>query len=97
MKLPCEHAMWYVLPRIRAELARILIKRGLSQKDAAERLGITPAAVSQYLHKKRGETASLSAGEQRMFEKAAVELAAAKNEKAIARLICRCCNELRGK
>ena len=95
MKLPCEHAMWYVLPRIRAELARLLIKRGLSQKEAAERLGITPAAVSQYLHKKRGENANLSASEQKTLEKAAGELEKAANEKTIARLICQCCKKIR--
>ena len=29
---------------------------GLSQREAAEKLGITPAAVCQYLAKKRGNT-----------------------------------------
>jgi len=29
---------------------------GLSQREAAEKLGITPSAVCQYLSKKRGKT-----------------------------------------
>jgi hypothetical protein len=29
-------------------------KQGLSQSDAAKRLGVTRAAVSQYMNKKRG-------------------------------------------
>jgi predicted transcriptional regulator len=83
--------MWYVLPKIRAELARLLVKRGLNQNEAAERLGITASAVSQYLHKKRGEKTILSAREQKMLEKSAEKLEKASNEKTIANIICKCC------
>jgi predicted transcriptional regulator len=55
-RLPCENIIWYGIPVVRRELAFSLINQfGLSQKDAAEKLGITPAAVSQYLSKKRGK------------------------------------------
>ncbi|NYT00165.1 MAG: helix-turn-helix domain-containing protein [Methanocellales archaeon] len=54
MKLPCELVVWYVLPIIRSELAKELVKLGLSQKEVSKRLGITQAAVSQYLNDKRG-------------------------------------------
>ena len=55
-RLPCENIIWYGIPVVRRELAFSLINQfGLTQKDAAERLGITPAAVSQYLSKKRGK------------------------------------------
>ena len=54
-RTPCEHMMWHGLPLIRKELAERLISDfGLSQRDAAEKLGITPAAVCQYISKKRG-------------------------------------------
>jgi hypothetical protein len=44
-----------LLPPMRAEMvSRLVQKRGLSQSDAAKRLGVTRAAVSQYLSKKRG-------------------------------------------
>jgi hypothetical protein len=33
---------------------RLVQKQGLSQSDAAKRLGVTRAAVSQYMSKKRG-------------------------------------------
>jgi predicted transcriptional regulator len=47
--------MWNGLPVIRKEIAVSMIKDfGLSQKETAERLGITPAAVCQYISKKRG-------------------------------------------
>jgi hypothetical protein len=54
MKSPCEVIVWDVLPGIRAALAEELVKNGLSQKEVSKLLGITPAAVSQYVSKKRG-------------------------------------------
>jgi predicted transcriptional regulator len=40
---------------MRAEMVFRLVQRdGLSQSDAAKRLGVTRAAVSQYLSRKRG-------------------------------------------
>jgi len=53
----CEHMMWNGLPVIRREIAESMINDfGLSQKETAEKLGITPAAVCQYISKKRGKT-----------------------------------------
>jgi hypothetical protein len=40
---------------MRAEMVfRLVQHKGLSQSDAAKRLGVTRAAVSQYLSRKRG-------------------------------------------
>ena len=51
----CEYMMWNGLPVIRKEIAESMINDyGLTQKETAKRLGITPAAVCQYLSKKRG-------------------------------------------
>jgi predicted transcriptional regulator len=55
MKPPCEVIVWYVIPTIRAELAKELVKMGMSQKNVAGRLGITQSAVSQYIKDKRGK------------------------------------------
>ena len=54
MKSPCEVVVWDVLPSIRAALTEELVASGLSQKVISKRLGITPAALSHYLSKKRG-------------------------------------------
>jgi uncharacterized protein len=54
MKSPCEEIVWDVLPSIRAAIAVELVRRGISQKDVSQMLGITPPAVSQYVAKKRG-------------------------------------------
>ena len=55
-KTPCEYMLWNGLPVIRREIAESMIKKfGLNQKEAAKKLGITPAAVCQYVSKKRGK------------------------------------------
>jgi predicted transcriptional regulator len=54
---PCEHMIWNGLPVIRKELAKSMISNyGLTQRQAAEKLGITPSAVCQYLAHKRAKT-----------------------------------------
>jgi len=53
---PCEYILWNGLPVIRKEIAVSMIDDyGLSQKETAEKLGISPAAVCQYLSGKRGK------------------------------------------
>jgi predicted transcriptional regulator len=54
-RVPCEYVIWNGLPLIRKEIAESLMTNfGLNQKEAAEKLGITPAAVCQYVSHKRG-------------------------------------------
>jgi len=56
-RTPCEYILWNGIPTIRKELAKTLIKQyKLNQRQTAEKLGITPSAVCQYLSKKRGKT-----------------------------------------
>ena len=55
MKTPCEKVLWFVLPAIRKELVRNLVQEhGYTQRGTARLLGLSDAAVSQYLSKKRG-------------------------------------------
>ncbi len=56
MKLmPQEIEVRYILPALRRELA-LALSKDLKQKEIASILNITPAAVSQYLKEKRGQT-----------------------------------------
>jgi predicted transcriptional regulator len=56
-RTPCEYVLWNLLPAIRSEVARSMLNDfGLSQKDVAEKLEITPAAVCMYLSEKRGKS-----------------------------------------
>jgi len=52
---PCELVVRYLLPIYRSLVAKDLIKKyHLTQVKAAEKLGTTQAAISQYIHSKRG-------------------------------------------
>jgi predicted transcriptional regulator len=46
--MPQELEVWYVLPSLRREMARLMIKKGMPQKDIAGILGVTEPAVTQY-------------------------------------------------
>ena len=54
MNPPCIAAVWYLIPAVSASLAKQLAREGLSQSQIAAKLGITRAAVSQYISGKRG-------------------------------------------
>lgn len=54
--MPQEIEIRYILPAIRRELARVFIEEhGLRQKAAANLLGLTESAISQYQHSKRAK------------------------------------------
>ncbi|HHT74473.1 MAG: transcriptional regulator [Methanomassiliicoccaceae archaeon] len=95
MKIPCELIVWYVLPSIRRELARVLVeKHNLTQAEVARRFGVTDAAVSQYLKSKRGTNKELeSSGRYEEF-KEEVERAAQRiiDGSDIVTETCRICN-----
>ena len=46
--MPQELEVWYVLPSLRREIARLMIKKRVPQKDIAAILGVTEPAVTQY-------------------------------------------------
>jgi len=51
----CDTMVRNLLPPMRAEMvSRLVLKQGMSQSAAAKHLGVTRAAVSQYLSRKRG-------------------------------------------
>ena len=61
--MPQEIEVRYILPATRRELARVFIQEHkLSQKEAANLLGLTEAAVSQYQHSKRAKEVVFSDG-----------------------------------
>ena len=59
-QMPQEIEVWYVIPAIRRELAKAMINTGLTQKEIAKIMGITEAAVSQYIHSKRAKEIAFS-------------------------------------
>ncbi len=95
MKIPCELVVWYVLPTIRREVARELVNtHGLSQADVARKFGVTDAAISQYLKKKRGENPLIEESPQYSKFEAEIKAAAeriAENRSEFATEMCRIC------
>ena len=53
--MPQELEVWYIIPAIRREFAKVMLNKGLKQKQIAEVLGVTEAAVSQYMKSKRAK------------------------------------------
>jgi len=78
MKVPCQAAIWYLLPAIGAGLAREMKKLGMTQKKIASRLGVTPATVSHYLKRKRGSDLKLGRAALSEIRKLAKDLASEK-------------------
>ena len=85
--LPQEIEVWYIIPAIRRELAKVLIKKhNLKQKEVAEILGTTESAISQYLHKKRAKEINFPKSMKKDFESAAKEIIK-DNKKAVSEII----------
>ena len=58
--LPQEIEVWYIIPAIRRELAKCLIRdHKLTYEKVGEILGISKAAISQYLKNKRASKIKL--------------------------------------
>lgn len=52
---PCEIISWQVLPAVRREISIYMTsEKNISRKDVAQKLGLTEAAVCQYIKHKRG-------------------------------------------
>lgn len=52
--LPQEIEVWYIIPAVRREFARVLVEKyDMTLEKAGMIIGVTKAAVSQYLKNKR--------------------------------------------
>ena len=92
-KQPCEVALWHILPCIRACLARELVKKDLTQQKVADILGITQAAVSQYIGEKRGKFRTKDNTAYKLIEELAEDLEKdAVND--ISKRICQICSQV---
>jgi predicted transcriptional regulator len=92
---PCEIIVWHILPAIRRELAKNMIKRhGLSQKEVAKKLGLTEAAISRYLSGKRAYLNMPNGQVKKEIIKSVDNLVSGKNTTVIMET-CRICDILK--
>ena len=78
--LPQEIEVWYVIPAIRKELAKVLIEKyDLTFEKAGSILGISKAAVSHYLNKKRADKIKIPSVIKKEIEKSAGIIVKDKN------------------
>ena len=71
MRMPQEFEVWYIIPAIRKGLAEAMLRKGLKQKEIAQKLGITEAAVSQYMKAKRAKGIKLGKDIEKEMETSA--------------------------
>jgi predicted transcriptional regulator len=88
--------VWYVIPTVRSELAKELLKLGMKQKEISELLDITQPAVSQYISDKRGHGIKFNEEIQKMIKTFAFDLKEDKETKRdiIART-CQICKKVK--
>lgn len=86
--LPQEIEVWYIIPAIRKSLAKILTKKyKMTFEKAGSLLGVSKAAVSQYLKSKRGTSIKIPSPVKKEIEKSAKIIS--KNEKLALKEILR--------
>jgi len=78
--MPQEIEVWYIIPAIRRELAKALVNEKISQRDVSKLLGITEAAVSQYLKAKRAKEVIFDELTIEEIRKSANAIKASKNK-----------------
>jgi len=74
MILPQEIEVFYVIPAIRRELAKALVKQGLKQKQVAEIFGVTGACVSNYFKAKRGQEVKFDTKTKKLINECADQI-----------------------
>lgn len=98
MKVACEFICNTILPLIRALIAKEAVNKfGMKQKDVARKLGLTNAAISQYLKGKRGGKLEKRFKELKPFVyQIAKKMSTEKLDNfEVAKSICKVCIKLR--
>ncbi len=96
MKVPCELIIWDILPAIRREFARILVKDfNLTQREAAKKLGVTESAVSQYMKFKRGNAVKFDKKMVKEIGKAMKDVSESEKDSLLIEKTCSICALIR--
>lgn len=97
LKTPCEIIVWSVVPIIRKEFAKnLILNHGFNQRETADKLGTTEAAVSRYVSGKRGALEITDKDIIREIKKS-TKIIVKENGPTVVKETCRICNLLRAK
>ncbi len=91
--MPQEIITWYLLPAIRRDIAKNMIKNGMSQRQVARRLGMTDAAISQYINGKRAYDVKLEPSVKRMISNSAKRIMKSSDVIGEVNSICDFCRD----
>jgi predicted transcriptional regulator len=91
VRMPQEIEVWYLIPAIRRELAKAMLKEGRAQKAIAKTLGVTEAAVSHYMKSKRAAEVTFSSDVSIEIKEAAKRVSAGSPVVAEMQNICKLC------
>ncbi|MFH1391265.1 MAG: hypothetical protein ABIH20_03065 [Candidatus Diapherotrites archaeon] len=90
LTFPCELVNWKILPAMRREIALYLIKdKEMSRKAVASKLGLTEAAICQYLKNKRGKKHEFSKTDMAKIRKLADSIIEKNNNSERKCFICK--------
>jgi predicted transcriptional regulator len=90
MEMPHEIIVWYVLPALRRGLVIELKQLKMAQKDIARSMRVTEAAVSQYMHNKRGsKEIKFSRKLSKEIKKSALRIKNSKNKDTLMKELIR--------
>jgi predicted transcriptional regulator len=92
IKAPCENVIWKILPCIRKELVKSLLKKGVSRKEIAKLFGITEAAISQYLKSKRGIKFKINKEVYELIKKSANRIYEKRKKEVVIKELCKICS-----
>ena len=93
IKLPQEIEVWYIIPAIRREFAKGLVKKNLKQREIARMLGVTDAAVSQYFSSKRGSEVKFNQRVKREIKTSVEKIAKGGDVLVEIQKICKSCKK----
>ena len=97
MKTPCETIVWSIVPLIKKEFAKNLVKNSnLTQREVAYKLDTTEAAISRYISGKRGILELTDEDILNEIKKSSVKISKEKGNTPVNE-ICRICKLIRSK
>ncbi len=93
LRMPQEIEVWYLLPAIRREFARSMARKGVNQRRISAKMGVTEAAVSQYMNSKRARDVKFSGRIMKEIERSVERVIDGSDVIKEMQAICRMCRK----